>query len=96
MYKYLNYVGTQDSQSSSMTDEADKRFSDGINCVTIGEKVSYLLKTDELFAPPHRAIDIPRKFENNSRKCIIFCELSSATQYFELLTLLVQTIHHIS
>lgn len=56
------YIGTADS---SITVEAMKNFPDGINFVTVGEKVSYLLKLDEIFLLPDCMINVSRKNENN-------------------------------
>lgn len=42
-----------------------ENFPDGINSVTIGEKVSYLLKLDEIFSSPDCTINILRRYANN-------------------------------
>lgn len=75
MYNYFNDVDTPHPQPSSTTDATAKHFSDGINAVTIGEKVSYLLKVDDIFSTLHGVIEIPRKCESNLRTCNIFYRL---------------------
>lgn len=55
-------IGTADS---STIVEAMKNFPDGINFVTVGEKVSYLLKLDETFVLSNCIINMSRKNENN-------------------------------
>ncbi|XP_076235725.1 uncharacterized protein LOC143180079 [Calliopsis andreniformis] len=54
------------TQASSITDETTEPLPDGINSVTIGEKVNYLLKLDKIFTPSHRIVNLPRKYKNNS------------------------------
>lgn len=42
-----------------------KIFPEGINSVTIGEKISYLLKLNEMFTLHNYTTDISKKNENN-------------------------------
>lgn len=62
---FFNDAGRADPKLSSTTAEAVENFPDGINSVTIGEKVSYLLKLDEIFSSPDRTINISRRDANN-------------------------------
>lgn len=64
-YEYFNDADRADPMLSSTTAEAVENFPDGINSVTIGEKVSYLLKLDEIFSSPDRTINISRRNANN-------------------------------
>ncbi|XP_017758942.1 PREDICTED: uncharacterized protein LOC108549884 [Eufriesea mexicana] len=78
----------KDTRSSS-TVEAIKNFPDGINSVMIGEKVSYLLKIDEMFTLPHCTADVSRKSDNDlfANGLLVFGELG-ALKMVEIMTLI--------
>ncbi|KOX81041.1 Radial spoke head 10 like protein B [Melipona quadrifasciata] len=78
-------------KDSSTTVEAIKNFPDGFNFVTVGEKVSYLLKFDEIFVLPDCMINISRKNENNlysrSNELLVFGQLG-ISKMTEIMTLI--------
>ncbi|XP_043511249.1 radial spoke head 10 homolog B-like isoform X1 [Frieseomelitta varia] len=81
-----NLKGTADS---STTVEAMKNFPDGINFVTVGEKVSYLLKLDDIFVLRNCMINVSRKNENNlyTNELLVFGQLG-ISKITEIMTLI--------
>ncbi|XP_076766675.1 uncharacterized protein LOC143433274 [Xylocopa sonorina] len=52
-------------QSSSTSMDFIKNFPDGINSVTIGDKISYLLKSDRIFSSPQYTINVSKEIESD-------------------------------
>ncbi|KZC08199.1 Radial spoke head 10 like protein B, partial [Dufourea novaeangliae] len=70
---------TLKTQSSPMIDQIAKYLPRGINAVTIGGRVSYVLKVDEIFSPVHNELATARKHENNQTDVLlVFKELGAA------------------
>ncbi|CAK9826598.1 Radial spoke head 10 homolog B2 [Anthophora retusa] len=80
--------GTTNLQSFPTIAEAIKNFPDGIDSVTIGEKVSYLLKLDEILASPHCTIDISRRNDNNIHNRLLVYKQLEASKMVEIMTLI--------
>ncbi|XP_017792631.1 PREDICTED: radial spoke head 10 homolog B-like [Habropoda laboriosa] len=87
-----NHVGTTDLQPLPTIAEAIKNFPDGINSVTIGEKVSYLLKLDEILASPHCTIDVSRKNDDNTDNRLLVYKQLEASKMVEIMTLICPEI----
>lgn len=64
-YININNIDAKDSRLFATTTETMKIFPEGINSVTIGEKISYLLKLNEMFTLHNYTTDISKKNENN-------------------------------
>ena len=64
-YININNVDAKDSRLFATITETMKIFPEGINSVTIGEKISYLLKLNEMFTLHNYTTDISKKNENN-------------------------------
>ncbi|KAF3426928.1 hypothetical protein E2986_12683 [Frieseomelitta varia] len=66
-----------------------KNFPDGINFVTVGEKVSYLLKLDDIFVLRNCMINVSRKNENNlyTNELLVFGQLG-ISKITEIMTLI--------
>ncbi|KOC62822.1 Radial spoke head 10 like protein B [Habropoda laboriosa] len=82
---------TTDLQPLPTIAEAIKNFPDGINSVTIGEKVSYLLKLDEILASPHCTIDVSRKNDDTYNRLLVYKQLE-ASKMVEIMTLICPEI----
>ena len=72
-----------------------KNFPDGINFVTVGEKVSYLLKLDDIFVLPDCMIDVSRKNENlYSMYNTLYKNYRSSFTYKHSLTFILQLMNY--
>ncbi|XP_031774710.1 radial spoke head 10 homolog B-like isoform X11 [Apis florea] len=81
-------IYAKDSRLFATTIENMKIFPEGINSVTIGEKISYLLKLNEIFTLHNYTTDISKKNENNLiNKLLIFSQLG-AVKMIEVMTLI--------
>ncbi|XP_076637035.1 uncharacterized protein LOC143349576 [Colletes latitarsis] len=78
---------TPGQQSSSKSIASVEYFSEGINAVTIGEKVSYLLKVDEIFPTSRGVVEMSRKCENNLLHGLIVFKQLGAVKMIEIITL---------
>lgn len=81
-------LNAKDSRLFATITETMKIFPEGINSVTIGEKISYLLKLNEMFTLHNYTTDISKKNENNLiNKLLIFSQLG-VIKMIEVMTLI--------
>ncbi|XP_016922960.1 uncharacterized protein LOC108004514 isoform X1 [Apis cerana] len=81
-------LNAKDSRLFATITETMKIFPEGINSVTIGEKISYLLKLNEMFTLHNYTTDISKKNENNLiNKLLIFSQLG-VIKMIEIMTLI--------
>ncbi|XP_034188696.1 uncharacterized protein LOC117608151 isoform X2 [Osmia lignaria lignaria] len=86
---------TTDPQTS-ITTETIKSLSNGINCTIIGEKINYLLKSDDIFMESQCTIQVSRNDENDhlSHGLSVFGELGPS-KLLEIMALICPAIKDI-